>query len=83
MKACNVDLDELKQSVQQQGLAGDITFTGLRNDIRDIFSVSDIIYSLSSKPESFGRTVLEPLPITLHIATAPAPKSPQAPSASA
>ena len=26
-----------------------------------VFSVSDIIYSLSSKPESFGRTVLEPL----------------------
>lgn len=54
-------LDELKQRVQQEGLADDITFTGLRNDIREIFSISDIVYSLSSKPESFGRTVLEPL----------------------
>lgn len=54
-------LDELKQLVHAQGLAEDITFTGLRNDIREIFSISDIVYSLSSKPESFGRTALEPL----------------------
>ena len=41
-------------------LAGEnIIFTGMRADIRDIYAVSDIVYSLSSKPESFGRTVLE------------------------
>jgi len=41
-------------------LAGEnIIFTGMRTDIRDIYAVSDIVYSLSSKPESFGRTVLE------------------------
>lgn len=37
----------------------------------------------AAKLQALLRTVLEPLPITLHIATAPAPKSPQAPSASA
>ena len=41
-------------------LAGDrVVFTGIRSDIRDIYAASDIVYSLSSKPESFGRTVLE------------------------
>lgn len=54
-------LGELKQRVESRGLSSDITFTGLRSDIREIFSISDIVYSLSSKPESFGRTVLEPL----------------------
>jgi len=54
-------LEELKQQVARQNLANDITFTGLRSDIRDIFAVSDVVYSLSSKPESFGRTVLEAL----------------------
>lgn len=54
-------LAELHQLVARHNLADDITFTGLRNDIRDIFAVSDIVFSLSSKPESFGRTVLEAL----------------------
>jgi len=54
-------LAELRQLVAHHSLANDITFTGLRTDIRDIFAVSDIVFSLSSKPESFGRTVLEAL----------------------
>ncbi|GBL46756.1 glycosyltransferase [Sulfuriferula multivorans] len=29
--------------------------------MREVFAVSDIVLSLSSKPESFGRTVLEAL----------------------
>jgi glycosyltransferase involved in cell wall biosynthesis len=54
-------LAELHQLVARHNLADDITFTGLRNDIRDIFAVSDIVYSLSTKPETFGRTTLEAL----------------------
>ncbi len=54
-------LEELKLKVQQLELQADITFTGNRKDIREIYAVSDIIFSLSNKPESFGRTVLEPL----------------------
>lgn len=38
-----------------------IDFLGSRNDLRAILSVSDIVVSLSEKPESFGRTVLEAL----------------------
>ncbi len=52
---------ELHQAVAARGLAGDITFTGHRSDMREVFAVSDIVLSLSSKPESFGRTVLEAL----------------------
>jgi glycosyltransferase involved in cell wall biosynthesis len=52
---------ELYNRVRKAGLAADITFTGARSDIREIFAMSDIVYSLSTKPESFGRTVLEAL----------------------
>jgi glycosyltransferase involved in cell wall biosynthesis len=52
---------ELHALVDAKGLASDITFTGQRSDIRDIYAVSDIVFSLSTKPESFGRTVLEAL----------------------
>ena len=50
---------ELYSRVEQAGLAADITFTGARSDIREIFAISDIVYSLSTKPEAFGRTALE------------------------
>lgn len=52
---------EIRQAVHVRGLDADITFTGGRMDIREIYSVSDIAFSLSTKPESFGRTVLEAL----------------------
>jgi glycosyltransferase involved in cell wall biosynthesis len=54
-------LDELHSKVNQLGLTTDITFTGQRGDMREIMSASDIVLSLSTKPESFGRTVLEAL----------------------
>ena len=54
-------LNELQNKVNQSGLALDITFTGQRDDLRDIMAVSDIVLSLSTQPESFGRTVLEAL----------------------
>lgn len=52
---------ELYGKVEVLGLTDRITFTGARQDIREIFAISDIVYSLSTKPESFGRTVLEAL----------------------
>ena len=51
----------LYDSVATKGLANDIVFTGARSDIREIYSISSVVYSLSTKPESFGRTVLEAL----------------------
>jgi len=52
---------ELQEKVSSLGLEGDITFTGNRSDIRDVYAVSDLVLSLSTKPESFGRSVLEAL----------------------
>ncbi len=52
---------ELRDRVISENLTESITFTGARKDIRDVFAVSDVVLSLSTKPESFGRTVLEAL----------------------
>ena len=38
-----------------------IVFTGHRTDLREIMAISSAVVSLSQKPESFGRTVLEAL----------------------
>jgi len=54
-------LAELRVAVQRLGLGGSVTFTGHRMDLRDILSVSNLVYSLSNQPESFGRTVREAL----------------------
>lgn len=51
--------EELYKRVQDEDLSEHVTFTGARSDIRDIYSVSDLVLSLSTKPESFGRTVAE------------------------
>lgn len=52
---------EIYAQTDALGLGGDITFAGHRGDLRDIYAVSDVVVSLSTQPESFGRTVLEPL----------------------
>jgi glycosyltransferase involved in cell wall biosynthesis len=52
--------EEIKAKVQALGLSN-VIFTGQRSDIQDIYAVSAIVYSLSAKPESFGRTVVEAL----------------------
>lgn len=54
-------LDELKQLISNKGLDKYITLTGHRSDIREIFSQSNLTYSLSTDPEAFGRTSLEAL----------------------
>ncbi len=53
--------EELRNQVKLLGLEHDITFTGNRADIRDVYAASDLVLSLSTKPESFGRAVLEAL----------------------
>lgn len=54
-------LTELKALITALGLESNVTFTGLRNDIREILSQSQLVFSLSTKPETFGRTTLEAL----------------------
>lgn len=52
---------EIRNLVRDLGLEEQITFTGQRSDIREIYAISSLVFSLSTKPESFGRTVLEAL----------------------
>lgn len=52
---------ELRRRVRALGLEERISFLGHRDDIRELMAISDLVLSLSSKPESFGRTVLEAL----------------------
>jgi len=52
---------ELRQKLADADLADDMTFAGHRSDLREIMAVSDMVFSLSTKPESFGRTTLEAL----------------------
>ena len=53
--------NQLQQLVRTRGLTGVIQFTGHRSDMREIYAVSTLVLSLSTQPESFGRTVLEAL----------------------
>ena len=53
--------EELVQKTSRFGIQDHITFTGHRDDLRNIMSTSSVVLSLSQKPESFGRTVLESL----------------------
>lgn len=55
--------DELRQRVKQLHLQERVTLTGHRLDIREIYAASRAVLSLSTQPESFGRTVLEALAI--------------------
>ena len=54
-------LSELKTSVKQLGIQNRVIFLEHRDDLKDIFSISSSVFSLSTKPESFGRVVLEAL----------------------
>lgn len=49
----------VREEVAHLGLTHEVTFAGYRSDIREVMSVADVVVSTSTKPESFGRTVLE------------------------
>ncbi len=54
-------LHKLRYRVRSMGLAADISFTGQRDDLKNILAMSNLVLSLSTQPESFGRTTLEAL----------------------
>lgn len=54
-------LREIHKRMTEMNLEDHVTFTGHRADLREIMSISDLILSLSTTPESFGRTTLEAL----------------------
>ena len=53
--------EEMRRKVIAMGLENEMTFTGHRTDLKNIMAVSTLVFSLSSQPESFGRTTLEAL----------------------
>ena len=54
-------LQKLRYRVRSLGLESDISFTGQRDDLKNILAISSLVLSLSTQPESFGRTTLEAL----------------------
>ncbi len=52
---------KVQVAIAEKGLANDITWLGPRSDLREIMAISDVVLSLTTKPESFGRTVTEAL----------------------
>jgi glycosyltransferase involved in cell wall biosynthesis len=54
-------LETLKQKVDELELTGNISFTGHRSDVREVMAISNIVMSLSTTPEAFGRISIEAL----------------------
>jgi glycosyltransferase involved in cell wall biosynthesis len=53
--------EELQVAIQNAGLEADITLVGHRSDLREVMAASDVVISLSTDPEAFGRVTLEAL----------------------
>jgi glycosyltransferase involved in cell wall biosynthesis len=54
-------LQKLQYRIRSMGLQADISLTGQRDDLKNILAISNLVLSLSTQPESFGRTTLEAL----------------------
>ena len=52
---------KLRYRVRSSELEHDIAFTGQRDDLKNILAISNLVLSVSTQPESFGRTTLEAL----------------------
>jgi len=52
-------LRELRALAQQRGVGERVAITPPRDDVREIYAVSNLVLQLSTKPEAFGRTVVE------------------------
>lgn len=50
---------ELKATVEQLGLKDKVFFLGFRTDVENIYAASDVIVHCSTKPEPFGRDIIE------------------------
>ena len=53
--------EELQALIKKEGLTDRIILTGQRSDLKEIMAISSVVLSLTTKPESFGRTTLEAL----------------------
>lgn len=52
---------ELRALIEACGLAAKVALSPARTDVRDVFAESALVLQLSTKPEAFGRTVIEAL----------------------
>jgi len=57
----------LNKLIKQKGLTDHLSFCGARPDIADVYKISDIVMNLSSKPEPFGRTIIEAAACGCHV----------------
>ena len=57
----------LKTLIKEKNLSDHLTFCGARSDIADVYKISDIVMNLSSKPEPFGRTIIEAAACGTHV----------------
>jgi glycosyltransferase involved in cell wall biosynthesis len=60
--------EEIRDRVAAERLADRVTFTGNRDDLREILAISTLVLSLTRQPESFGRTTLEALSMGVPVA---------------
>ena len=56
-------VEELRRAIEARGLNEYLLMLGSRDDLREVMAISDVVLSLSTKPEAFGRTTLEALSI--------------------
>lgn len=61
-------LGEIRALFAREGLTDRVTFTGGRSDLREILAISTVVLSLTTQPESFGRTTLEALGLGIPVA---------------
>ncbi|WP_078118206.1 glycosyltransferase [Thiosocius teredinicola] len=59
--------EALRATVAEQQLGQHVLFTENRDDLRYVLAMSDVVLSLSEKPEAFGRTVLEALSLGIPV----------------
>lgn len=54
-------ITEIEALAREHGVFDHFAITPPRSDVREVYSISDLILQLSTQPESFGRTVVEAL----------------------
>tara|TARA_B100001250_G_scaffold174890_1_gene150408 strand:+ start:389 stop:1504 length:1116 start_codon:yes stop_codon:yes gene_type:complete len=58
---------ELKERAFELGVENNILFLEHRSDLKEIMSISKIVFSLSLEPEAFGRTTIESLKLGIPV----------------
>jgi glycosyltransferase involved in cell wall biosynthesis len=59
--------NSLNKLISDTNLSEHLTFCGARSDIANVYKISDIVMNLSSKPEPFGRTIIEAAACGSHV----------------